>query len=148
MFMMYTLKIFAIIVFIFPIMAYAQDNKTVSIVVKVSGIQSDKGSIQVALFSTEASFPNEKPYQAKKYPLKASEKVVEIAFDNVPIGDYAVAVYQDKNDNDKLDTNFVGFPQEPYGFSNKHNPKLSAPKYQSAKVKVDQARQVLEVSID
>ena len=37
---------------------------------------------------------------------------------DVPAGTYAVAVYQDVNDNGKLDSNFIRIPKEPYGFSN------------------------------
>ena len=34
-------------------------------------------------------------------------------------GDYAVAIIQDLNENEKLDKNFLGIPKEPYGFSGK-----------------------------
>lgn len=33
-------------------------------------------------------------------------------FDQVPAGDYGIAVYHDENSNGKLDRNFVGIPKE------------------------------------
>ena len=36
-------------------------------------------------------------------------------------GNYAVQVMHDENDNNKLDTNFLGIPSEGYGFSNNPN---------------------------
>ena len=41
----------------------------------------------------------------------------------LPFGKYAITIFHDVNDNEELDTNFIGIPKEPYGFSN--NPKSS-----------------------
>jgi len=45
-------------------------------------------------------------------------------------GEYAIAVYHDKNGNREFDKNFLGIPKEHFGMSN--NPKfgLSAPEYE------------------
>ena len=47
-------------------------------------------------------------------------------------GDYAVAIYHDKNNNKKFDKNFLGIPSERFGMSN--NPKfgLKSPEYEEA----------------
>jgi len=47
-------------------------------------------------------------------------------------GEYAVAVYHDKNGNKEFDSNFLGIPKEHFGMSN--NPKfgLKSPKYEQA----------------
>ncbi len=45
------------------------------------------------------------------------QMTVEISI--VESGEYAVAVIQDLNENEKLDKNFLGIPKEPYGFSGK-----------------------------
>ena len=45
---------------------------------------------------------------------------------NLPAGNYAVQVMHDENENNKLDTNFMGMPIEGYGFSN--NPRRDAAK--------------------
>jgi uncharacterized protein (DUF2141 family) len=47
----------------------------------------------------------------------------------LPEGTYAVAVYQDLNQNAQLDSNVFGIPTEPYGFSNNVRPKLRAPSF-------------------
>lgn len=130
-----------------PFQSFSQENKTSRVIVKVSGIKSNEGAIQIAIFNSGASFPDQKPFKAYTHSLKKSE-IVEVVFENIPFGEYAVAVYHDKNENNELDTNFVGIPKEPYGFSNDHNPKLSAPDYASAKVEINQAEQVLNVRID
>src|SRR5262245_49789263 len=37
---------------------------------------------------------------------------------DVPYGDYGVAVFHDENSNGKMDKYVLGIPLEPYGFSN------------------------------
>jgi uncharacterized protein (DUF2141 family) len=49
---------------------------------------------------------------------------------NLPPGRYALAVYHDMNDNWKLDKNFVGYPKEPFGFSNNYRPVFSGPNFE------------------
>ena len=57
---------------------------------------------------------------------------------DVPAGTYAVAVYQDVNDNGKLDSNFIRIPKEPYGFSNNIE-KLTPPSFEQASFEFDGA---------
>lgn len=130
-----------------PLQMYAQSNETARVRITVEGVAGNEGFIRIALFSSKASFPDQKPFKTYSHSLKASEKV-EVTFESIPFGEYAVAVYHDKNGNNKLDTNFVGIPKEPYGFSNNHNPKLSAPDYDKAKVEIRQAVQTLSVRVD
>ena len=39
-------------------------------------------------------------------------------FDNLPPGTYAVGAYHDENNNDHMDTDFLGLPSEGYALSN------------------------------
>jgi len=45
----------------------------------------------------------------------------QVAFTDLHDGVYAVSVFHDENENQKLDKDFVGIPKEGYGASN--NPK-------------------------
>jgi uncharacterized protein (DUF2141 family) len=49
----------------------------------------------------------------------------------VPLGKCAVAVYQDINENNQLDQNFLGISKEPIGFGNNHKP-FGKPSFESA----------------
>jgi len=57
---------------------------------------------------------------------------------DVPAGTYAVAVYQDVNNNGELDSNFIRIPKEPYGFSNNVE-KLTPPSFEEASFEFDGA---------
>ena len=53
--------------------------------------------------------------------------------EKLPLGEYAIAVYQDINNNGELDTNFIGLPKEPYGFSNDQAVLISPPSWNKSK---------------
>jgi uncharacterized protein (DUF2141 family) len=59
----------------------------------------------------------------------------------IPPGTYAIGVYIDENENEKLDTNFFGIPKEQYGFSN--NAKaFGIPKFEAASFVIDTYKKV------
>jgi uncharacterized protein (DUF2141 family) len=40
-----------------------------------------------------------------------------VSIANLPPGTYAVSLFHDLDGDAEMDTNFVGFPKEPFGFS-------------------------------
>lgn len=102
--------------------------------VTVTNITETTGTIRIALYNNEGDFL--KKFQEGKI-VKVSGKEVTIVFDNLKKGDYAVSVYHDKNDNQEMDSNFMGIPSEPYGFSNNAMGTFGPPSFEKAKVSVD-----------
>lgn len=100
----------------------------------VRGIEKMKGSVLVAVYNSEESFMK-KHLVAKKVNVSGSE--VTVVFENVKPGDYAITTFHDENNNNKLDTNFFGIPNESYGFSNDARGAFGPPSFEKAKVKVD-----------
>ena len=49
--------------------------------------------------------------------IKVAEQSITYDFNNIPVGKYAIAVFQDKNNDDILNKNLFGAPKEPHGFS-------------------------------
>ena len=47
-------------------------------------------------------------------------------------GTYAIGFYIDKNQNEKIDTNFLGIPKEQFGFSNDVMGKFGPPSFEAA----------------
>lgn len=105
-----------------------QDN----LQVLVRHIQVGKGTIVVSVYSGKEDFLK-KPIASQT--LKADSTGLSFAF-SVPPGDYAIAAYQDVNENGKLDAGAFNIPKEPYGFSNHYRPKFSAPHYDGCLIKV------------
>ncbi|RYY20703.1 MAG: DUF2141 domain-containing protein [Cytophagaceae bacterium] len=61
-------------------------------------------------------------------------------------GEWAVAISQDLNNNNKLDKNFLGIPTEPFAFSNNVKPRLSAPSFQECKFMVAGPGRVINIT--
>jgi uncharacterized protein (DUF2141 family) len=100
--------------------------------VNVTNLQSGRGQLRCALFSSESGFPMDAA-QARRTALPAQAGALQCKFDNLSAGDYAVAVNHDLNDNGKTGTNFLGIPSEPWGVSNNARPRMRAPKFAEAK---------------
>ena len=67
---------------------------------------------------------------------KAVGPVVRLQFPDLSLGSYAVKVFHDVDDNSILDTNWMGIPKEPYGFSNDAMGTFGPPSFEQASFKV------------
>ncbi len=108
----FVMRNFAFVLLLLPFWAYAQKTLTV----KVAGVTTDEGHILVAVYDKEEGFLK-KGNALMGVRAKAKSGITELHIDNLPEGRYALAIYHDKNANDELDTNWLGIPKEPIGFS-------------------------------
>lgn len=51
---------------------------------------------------------------------------------DIPDGTYAIGIFIDTNDNNKMDKNFLGIPKEQYGFSNNAKARFGPPSFEDA----------------
>lgn len=117
---------------------------TGTIQLEVQNIKPSKGNIKVAIFGSEDDFlVDDKAIQGHSVATTNSDKLT-IRLEDLPFGTYSIAIYQDLNNNNKLDTNLFGIPKEPYGFSNNARSKWGPPKYEIAKFELNQ--KVLNIS--
>ncbi len=108
---------------------------TGNLTVLVSNIDEVKGYIQVGLFKDDDNFPTPGK-ELKLVRFKVTSTKMRYTFKNLEHGDYAVAVYHDKNGDKKCNRNFFGVPTERYGFSRNFKPFLSAPGFDDARVQL------------
>jgi len=110
--------------------------KTHTLSIHISGISKIKGSLFIAVFRATDDFPVFGK-QFKGIVKEVEGKSQNYTFDNLPEGEYALAIYQDENRNKILDKNLLGIPTEIYGFSNNARRNFSAPSFQEAKFKLN-----------
>jgi len=110
--------------------------KTHTLYIHISGISKIKGSLFIAIFRATDDFPVFGK-QFKGIVKEVEGKSQNYNFDNLPEGEYALAIYQDANRNKILDKNLLGIPTEIYGFSNNARRNFSAPSFQEAKFKLN-----------
>ncbi len=109
-----------------------ETQKSGDLEVTVTNIEAGEGKIRAVLFRGRDGFPDENEKAFKRLSVDAEKGKTTFVFENVPYGEYAISLLHDKNENGKMDTNFVGYPQEGYGISNNKNPGFSMPKYEDA----------------
>jgi len=101
-------KIFAFCLLLAPaLFLSAQSSLTVDIV----NLENNKGVVIVALLDE-----NEKDLMDETVEISGHQ--CSVTFRNVKHDQYAVRFIHDENENEKLDTNFLGIPKEGFGFSN------------------------------
>lgn len=110
--------------------------KTHKLSIHISGISKIKGSLFIAIFRATDDFPVFGK-QFKGIVKEVEGKSQNYNFDDLPEGEYALAIYQDENRNKILDKNLLGIPKEIYGFSNNARRSFSAPSFQEAKFKLN-----------
>ena len=110
-----------------PLVAAAADLE-----ITVENVKSADGALRVGLYASEADYRKSAMRQLKAVPAPGQ---VAIRFADLPAGEYAIAMYHDRNGNGKLDSNLVGVPTEPYGFSGE-SAALGAPGWPQARIRV------------
>jgi uncharacterized protein (DUF2141 family) len=116
--------------------ADAQDSASANatLVVRIGNV-APRGIVRLGLF-TQAEYPKDNGTWVASADVPAIGGETVVTLQNVPVGTYAIEVYQDLNSNGKIDSNFLGLPKEPYGFSRDARPWLSRPAFSRVKFDV------------
>ena len=100
------------LIFLIPFFTMAQFDLTVT----VENVASNDGKISVAVYNSSDGFLEfDKVFKAASEPSQKGS--TEVVLKDLPEGTYAIAAFHDRNANGKLDTNMLGIPKEPLGFS-------------------------------
>ena len=107
--------------------------QTYDLSVTITGLKSTDGGIQIGLYNNKNSFPLvDGQYRLFYFSVKDFSGTYTIK--DLPVGEYAVAIFHDKNSDMICNTNFLGIPKEGFGFSKNFKPKLSSPDFEDCKI--------------
>jgi len=97
--------------------------------IKIANIKKNSGKIIVEIYDNQSAW--------LKMPFKkvvlSTDLEAQIASFDVPYGKYAITIYQDLNENNEADMNFISIPKEPIGFGNNYKP-FGEPKFESCAI--------------
>jgi len=110
-----------------------EQKEEFKLTVMVKGISKIQGNILLALYNSETTFLKER---YKSSVTKVTQETVRVVVEGIEKGTYGVAIYQDLNKNNELDTNILGIPKEPYGFSNNASGRFGAPSFSDVQFKM------------
>jgi uncharacterized protein (DUF2141 family) len=99
--------------------------------VEIDGLKNKSGQLHIGVFDGEENF-RKKEAPAFSETLSLSDTIVKVYFTEIPQGRYAIAVYHDENNDEKLNTKKLGVPIEGVGFSGILKSKLKPPRFDEA----------------
>jgi len=101
--------------------------------ITITGLKSTEGKIQIGLYNKKESFPLVDG-QYKLFYFDANDFSGAYTIRDLPEGEYAIALFHDKNSDKICNTNFLGVPKEGFGFSKNFKPRLSSPDFNDCKI--------------
>ncbi len=113
-------NIFILSVFLtaIPLISFSQFTLTI----EINNLRNSKGQILLELND-----------ENEKMLMGISEKIVDnkciIVIENLKSGKYAFKYFHDENKNKKLDSNWMGIPNEGFGFSNNAKESFGPPSF-------------------
>jgi len=112
----------------------------------VVGFKNDSGRAIIALVDSREQFLSHEhePFRNAAVAIVESKArwVVKL-----PLGEYAISVYHDENNNGELDSNLLRIPKEDYGFSNDARKTFGPPGYELAAFQLDTPHHTVTITV-
>ena len=127
-------------------MAPSVTDAQVPLNVEVMLNEPDAGGIlRLALCPNKGSYDSEQG--CRTLSVEATGRTVRCSFPDVKPGTYAVKVFHDVNSDGVLNTSWIGWPQEPYGFSNDAPVNMGPPPFKLAAITVGEKGSTARIAL-
>jgi uncharacterized protein (DUF2141 family) len=106
--------------------------------ITITELRNSNGRVRIALFNSQQTYDNrdkEKPFRA--ISVKIEDQRAKATFSEVPYGVYAIIFMHDENNNERMDSNWIGIPNEGFGASNDARGTFGPPEYEDMKFTVN-----------
>jgi len=97
------------------LLAFTQTNNIKTIIIEIHNVTVNSGALYVSISLNEASYKSHRPDLT--FEIAPISNVVRQEV-SLPMGECAINIYQDINNNGRLDTGLFEIPKEPVGISN------------------------------
>ncbi|MET0461785.1 MAG: DUF2141 domain-containing protein [Chitinophagaceae bacterium] len=139
------MKKLLIFLFLLPVMSFRKEEGR--FILTVSNLDKIKGKLYIGWYKSAEDFRKSNKAVYQKIVEVDGKDAVDIPFENVAPGTYAVAIFLDKNDNGKMDTNMLGIPKEKYGFSNNKYPLTRAATFKESAFEAGGKEQSISIKL-
>ena len=115
--------------------------------VRVTNLQDVKGTLYIGWYNEPEDFRiNDKAIFREEIDVNNLSEVT-VPFENIPIGNYAIAVFLDEDDDYELDRNLFGIPKEKYGFSNNVLPAMRPATFEESVFALSNEQKVVSIKL-
>lgn len=112
--------------------------------IRVEEVKTVQGKIMAALYDSADGFLKR---TVKAAAAPAAMGATTIVMEDVPAGEYAIALFHDANGNGAMDRNAMGLPVEDFAFSNNAMGNMGPPAFADTKFAVPHAGAAITVSL-
>ena len=128
-----------ILIAVAALFAGTQAARAADLRIDIENTDGAEGDVYVSAYNGAEGFTKiERAVAVGLVPARAPTIVFQL-----PAGDYAVAVYHDRNGNGRMDRNLAGLPIERYGFSNDAAGAMGPPSFEAARVAVQKDTRIV-----
>jgi uncharacterized protein (DUF2141 family) len=114
--------------------------------IDVQDVNEPTGKLMIKLVDSKDAYDGKAKQIAGQMIEITQTGNIEVKFEDLKPGSYAVMIMHDENSNGKLDSNIIGIPKEGYGFSN--NPRvMRQPTFDETKFEVKEGENKIVISI-
>lgn len=124
------------------------EEKKAKLTVNIVNTEENTGKLYVYLFNVADDYPMETEKARMTKVVRVKNNRGTVVFEAVEYGTYAIAVHHDINDNDEVDTNFLGIPNEDFGASNNAKGFMGPPSFEDASFSVNKKEMELQIDMD
>lgn len=118
-----------------PFSAHAAD-----LTVLIDNVADDAGQVLVGLFDKAENFPKAMLRGERvSATMRDASGRVKVVFSGLAAGRYALSAFHDRDANGALNSNMMGLPTEPYGFSRDARGNFGPPAFADAALDVPEA---------
>ncbi|NWG29651.1 MAG: DUF2141 domain-containing protein [Ignavibacteriaceae bacterium] len=141
----------SIIISLKPELIFAQVSENIlntgKLTVIITGFDNNIGNCRFALDNSKFIYERDDSVWIGKV-LPIVNKQVVVVIDSLEFGEYAIRIFHDENENEKIDTNIFGIPTEDYGYSNDASSWFGPPSWEKAKFLFNQSEMTIEIKVD
>ena len=103
--------------------------------ITVDGLRAAEGIVKLAVCDTPECYEAQSGF-FRLADVEVEGNSVSVLIPDLPPGEYAISMYHDENANGTFDRNWLGFPQEGFGFSRDAQPVFGKPIYDAVVITV------------
>jgi len=137
-------KMIAIAALLSAISLNASAEDTARLHIVVEGTRLSEGNVMIAVYNSEADWLSTPLWAPNANPASPNTEVDAPA---LPPGEYAISVMHDLDADGALDSNFLGMPTEPYGFSNNVRGLFGPAKWKKASFTIAEGDNTVRIEV-
>lgn len=117
-----------VLVFVWALGAHAQGGPAADLTIRIENLAAAGGILRLGLYD-RAHYPDDNSRPVASADVKVTGNEMVINLHGIAPGTYAIETFQDLNANGQMDMTWLGFPEEPFGFSRDVHPHLRKPSF-------------------